>query len=362
MKFKPNAETFNSLIADESFQRWLSGNGSKEDNERWAKWLKEDPQNEALYKQALNLWQTAQFKSYPLPDVQNELEKLLIRLNLHSDKSKTMHDGSRSNILPMNKKSFWKLGAAVISAAAVLLIVFHLNIRILNVSFGDEFTTVTTNYGQRITLRLDDGSKIILNSNSTLKYPKKITPDTRRELYLHGEAYFEVTRKPAGPQQEFTVSTDEGLISVIGTSFTVSSRKQQTKVALLKGVIKVIARDKSDNSKKISASIILKPGQCLRFSQNAKVLKPQNNISSLQASWWKDQLILNNTSVEEIVVRLKETYGVDVEIKDRKLLKKTITGSIENNSLDFIIETLSSVLQIPVRVEGNKVIFEKSNT
>ncbi|APF18590.1 anti-FecI sigma factor, FecR [Caldithrix abyssi DSM 13497] len=360
MKYKTNEKLVDALLSDESFQRWLSGNGSEEDNEKWSRWLGEGPQNEAMYRQALELWQAAQFKKYPLPNVHSELNKLFNRLNMQNDQCKPKCSKSRPTILTMNRQLFWKLGAAAISAAAVLLIVFHLNFSILNFSFGDEFTTVTTKYGQRITLHLEDGSKIILNSNSILKYPKNLTPETKRELYLHGEAYFEVTRKPAGPQHDFTVVTDEGLISVIGTSFTVSSRKHQTKVALLKGIVKVMARDKSDNFK-ISTSIIMKAGQCLRFTQKAKVLKPQNNISSLQASWWKDQLILNNTSLEEIVARLKETYGVEVELKDQQLLKKTITGSIENNSLDFIIKTLSSVLQVPVSVEGNKVIFEKSN-
>ncbi|NOX87415.1 MAG: DUF4974 domain-containing protein [Calditrichaeota bacterium] len=360
MKFKQNTNELDSLITDEGFQLWISGNGSKDDNEKWGKWLNENPRNKALYNEALKLWQAGQFKSYPLPDVQAELNKLLNNLNLNVDKTETKINKSRPVILQMNKRRLWKIGAAVISAAAVLLIAFHLNIPILNFSFGEKFTTVATKFGERITLNLADGSKVILNGNSTLKYPKNFTPETKRELYLKGEAYFEVTKKPLGPQHNFTVATDEGLITVIGTSFTVSSRKNQTKVALIKGMIKVMAKEKSDDLR-ISASVIMNPGEFLYFSKNARELNPQNDISSLQTSWWKDRLILNHTSMEEVVARLKETYGVDVEIKDDKLLKRTITGSIENNNLDFIIETLGKVLQVPVCIKGNKVIFEKSN-
>ncbi len=360
MKFKQNLEELESLITDESFQMWISGNGDTSNNKKWENWLNENSSHKMLYKKALKLWQAGQFKSHPLPDIQAEFKKLFNHLNLPIDKNETKINKSHPALLPMNKQLFWKLGAAVISAAAVLLIVLHLNIPLFNFSFGAKFITVSTHFGERITLNLADGSKVILNGNSILRYPKNFSGKTKRELYLKGEAYFKVTKKPLGPQHNFTVITNEGLITVIGTIFTVNSRKNQTKVALIKGIVKVMAKEKSD-SHKISASVIMKPGEFLNFTQNTHKLKPQNSISSLQTSWWKNRLILNNTSMEEIINHLKDTYGIDVVIKDKKLLKRTITGSIENNNLQFILETLGKVLQVPVYIKGNKVIFEKSN-
>ena len=360
MKFKQNQKDLDSIIMDESFQLWISGNGSKADNKRWEKWLNAHPKNKVIYKETVKLWQAGEFRSHRLPYVQAELNKLLANLNLNIDQGKTEKNKFRPTILPMNKRHFWKIGAAVISAAAILLIVFRLNISLLNLHFGEKYTRVTTEFGKKTKLILADGSTVILNGNSTLKYPSNFTSQTKRELYLKGEAYFEVTKKPIGPQHNFTVATDEGLITVIGTRFTVNSRKNQTKVALIQGRIKVMVREKSDDQK-IFTSVIMSPGEFLQFTKNAQNLSPKNNISSLQKSWWKDRLILNHTSLKKIITWLKETYGVDVEIKDDRLLKRTITGSIENNNLNFIIETLGKVLQVPVSINGNTVIFKTSN-
>jgi ferric-dicitrate binding protein FerR (iron transport regulator) len=360
MKFKQNKKNLDSLNTDESFQLWISGNGTKTDNEKWKKWLNDHPYNKVLYNEALKIWQAGQFRSHSLPDVQIELNKLLDNLNLNTDKTETTKKNSHPTILQMNKRRFWKIGAAVISAAAILLIMFRLNISLPNNPFGEKYATVATKFSERTKLNLADGSTVILNGNSTLKYPADFTSETKRELYLKGEAYFEVTKKPIGPQHNFTVATDEGLITVIGTRFTVNSRKNQTKVALIQGRIKVMVKEKSDD-RKISASVIMRPGEFLHFGKNAQNLNPQNNISPLQTSWWKDRLILNHTSMKEVITWLKETYGVDVEIKDDRLLKRTITGSIENNNLNFIVETLGKVLQVPVSIKGNTVIFETTN-
>jgi len=129
---------------------------------------------------------------------------------------------------------------------------------------------------------------------------------------------------------------------------------------LLQGQIKVMAKTESDTNK-VSASVIMSPGESLKFVKNAQKLNPESTISSLQSSWWKDRLTLNNTSLKEMISWMKETYGIEVTISDETLLKRTISGSIENNNLDLIIETLSKVLQVPVTIKGNQVIFEKSN-
>ena len=360
MKFKQNPRNIDSIIMDESFQRWISGKGNKSDTEKWEKWLNAHPRNKTLLEEAVTLWQAGQFKSHRLPDVQNELNNLLTNLGLTVDRQEKEAKKARSLILPLNTGRLWKIGAAVITAAAILFIVARLNFSILLPAFGNKYTTVSTHYGERTKLVLADGSTVILNGHSTLKYPAHFTSGTKRKLFLKGEAYFEVTKKPAGPQHNFTVTTKEGMISVIGTKFTVYSRNNQTRVALLQGQIKVMAKTESDTNK-VSASVIMSPGESLKFVKNAQKLNPESTISSLQSSWWKDRLTLNNTSLKEMISWMKETYGIEVTISDETLLKRTISGSIENNNLDLIIETLSKVLQVPVTIKGNQVIFEKSN-
>jgi ferric-dicitrate binding protein FerR (iron transport regulator) len=364
MKHKEVTKNINSLITDESFQLHISGQGSKRQNRKWEAWCKENPENSKIYNEALNLWHAGQFKNHPVPDVQREWQKIDEKLNLKYGFIETKNNKSYTNIFSLYNYRIVKISAAVISAAAILLIALNFNLSIFNFiysPFDDEtYTSISTNFGERTKLNLGDGSVVILNANSYLRYPAKYNSETKRDFYLQGEAYFRVAKKPAGVQQKFTVSTDQGLITVLGTRFTVNSRKNQTEVVLISGSVKAMAKTELD-SQKISASVIMKPGEFLYFKKNAQDMKSQKVTKTLQTSWWKDQLVLNKTSLKELIIRLKETYGIEVEIKDDRLLERTITGSIENRDLNLIIETLGKVLQAPVYIKGNTVIFGKTN-
>lgn len=342
------------LLTDESFQLWISGNPDTVNNQKWEKWLTQNPEYKTIRDQALRIWQAAQFSRHPVPDVQAEFNRLGLTLNLRDETP------SPKNIIRMDNRRFWKISAAIVSAAAVLLIALALNISIPFFSPSGQYTTVTTGLGERTQLTLSDGSTVILNGNSTLEYPKEFSADEKRNAYLKGEAYFNITPKPAGFNDKFAVITNQGEIEVLGTWFTVHAKTKHTEVVLISGSVKAIAKEKPD-TQNISSSVIMKPGDYLRFENGAQILRPKRENVALKTSWWKNQLVLNQTSVSEIITRLEETYGVTVKLEDFTLSERTITGSIENNNLDLIIETLAKILQAPVSRKGNTVVFGKSN-
>ena len=99
------------------------------------------------------------------------------------------------------------------------------------------FATLHTAFGQRKELTLPDGSKIILNANSTLKYPAEWNAGTPRRFELAGEASFEVVDRPEGLQDDFIVYTEDGFVSVLGTQFVVAERGAGTRVVLGEGKV-----------------------------------------------------------------------------------------------------------------------------
>lgn len=341
------------FFADESFQLWISGNADSITNQKWEKWLAQNPEYKTIHDQALRIWQAAQFSSHSVPDIQAEFNRLRQTLNLPK------HSPPYRNIITMNNRRFRKISAAIVSLAAVLLIAIALNISIPFFSPSGQYTTITTVFGERTQLTLSDGSTVILNGNSTLKYPEEFSPDKKRITYLKGEAYFDITRKSAAFNNEFTVTTNHGEIEVLGTRFTVHATTKYTEVVLIRGSVKAIAKEKPD-TQNISASVIMKQGEYLRFDNGAQILTPKMGNIALKTSWWKNKLVLNQTSVKEIITRLEETYGIKVKLEDLNLSEKTISGSIENESLDLIIETLSKILRATVSREGNEVVFKKS--
>ncbi|KAA3662588.1 MAG: hypothetical protein DWQ10_02085, partial [Calditrichaeota bacterium] len=115
------------LINDESFQRWLSGNASDAEKQKWDDWLKLENQNQKIYRAAKNVWTAAQFHPAPAPNVDDELIRLQNRLGLDSNQAAILHIPSNveNKSGGIKSKSFNWLHAAAIAAGFILAIISY---------------------------------------------------------------------------------------------------------------------------------------------------------------------------------------------------------------------------------------------
>ena len=349
------------LITDESFQRWLSGTASSAEVNHWEQWAHQSSGNRKIYDDALELWNSGKFQAALKQDVDIEWEHLQNRFNLSQKHQKTysffnMESGHKWRF--NNKRLYWIGGFTV--AAILLVIVLQFNpFKMFPGSSNHQI--VTTEYGHRKALSLPDGTKIILNANSTLKYPAKWNKNTKRILQLQGEAYFNVIKKPAGSQNEFVVLTKDGRIKVVGTQFVVHERGKGTRVVVEEGRVEISPQQDNLKEPDEVSKVVLNSDQLLQFRKNTiKSGNPQNVNVMPYISWWQKQFILDKTQFSEIVQRIEDTYGLSVIINDDQLLNKTLSGSIENQNLDTIINALANALLISVVKQGNTIIFEKA--
>ncbi len=344
------------LLSDESFLRWLSGKASQEENEKWNRWLSEAGENQQLYKNARTLWEKTRFRSTSTPNTEEALQKLRNRLNLNALTSSSAQPRVSyridRHIGTWYKKRWLQLGFGI--AAAVLFLVFVWQYS--NIRKAEEYLTLTTQFGEQQLINLPDGSKIVLNANSTIRYPQSWNSNTKRHFFLKGEAYFEVTSQPEGPQHEFLVFTSDGLVRVLGTAFVVYDRGAGTRVVVEKGRVAVLSKA-LDRSKDYVATVQLVPGNMVLFHRGDKSLHPYSGAVNSYISWWKDSFVLNQTSFGEIVQRLEETYGVPIEVRDKRALNRVLSGSIENHDLNIILQTLSEILQLPVSRQDSVIVF-----
>ncbi|KAA3612595.1 MAG: DUF4974 domain-containing protein [Calditrichaeota bacterium] len=332
------------LIVDESFQRWLDNKASASEEKHWIAWLQDDRDNSMLYRQAKELWQTAQFRSVPAPNIEKELAKL--RKRLHADPA------SRATVLKFpSLKLFWNykqktskrgIRYAAIAATIALIIVtwniFH---------SGNQLTEIAqTNYGEHKSISLADGSTIRLNANTVLKGS---TSPAHYQFVLKGEACFQVV--PAS-NRRFTVKTVDGKIHVVGTKFVVHSRGDGTKAVVEEGVVQVEVFESSDDL------IELKNGNIINFHKGQINGAPRKTNVLVHTSWASDNLVFDETSFEEIVQRIEETFAVEIVVKDESLLQEKVSGSIENSDLRIIIEALAKALQVKYTQTGNTIVLE----
>lgn len=199
-------------------------------------------------------------------------------------------------------------------------------------AYKNLFNMLSTNKGEIYATILSDGSKIWLNSGSSIRYPVIFTGDERR-IEITGEAYFEVAHNPSKP---FIVKMNDMQVQVLGTHFNINSYNDEplTKTTLLEGSVRISTSNGMQ---------ILKPGQQAQISKSNE-MEIINNADVDQAIAWKNGAFsFRNTDLPSVMRQLSRWYDVDVEIAGNSN-KKRITGRIGRNlSLSEVLEGLETL-------------------
>lgn len=180
-------------------------------------------------------------------------------------------------------------------------------------------------------LMLADGTEVWLNATTKLRFPFSFTGD-KREVYLEGEAFFNVSKNSAQP---FIVHTEKSDIQVLGTTFNVSAYKNSiNSTSLVSGAV---------ISKTGTAQVTLKPGQKAILGKNNKINIKEFDEDEVLA-WMRGMYIFHNTSLTEIGGVIERWYGVKVVFDDPAMSAKKFTGGLEKTQkLDYFLETLKIV-------------------
>ncbi len=179
-----------------------------------------------------------------------------------------------------------------------------------------------------ISLRLNDGSIVWLNSQSSIRYPVAFLGD-ERQVEITGEAYFEVAKNLT---KKFIVASNGLNIEVLGTHFNVNSYNdnKNIKVTLLEGSVKII---------KGGGTCILKPGQQAQVAKEIQVLNGAN-IESVMA--WKNGFFsFSGTSVEELMNILGRWYNVEI-VFNKSIPNRQFGGQIAKSAnLSQVVKVLN---------------------
>ncbi|OOQ57956.1 FecR domain-containing protein [Mucilaginibacter pedocola] len=257
-------------------------------------------------------------------------------------------DGMRSNI----SLRLWALKKrrAVVRAAAVLAV--FITVMAGAFYYTKSVNTPSVNYitayaapAKTQVVLLPDGSKVTLNANTTLRFPEKFDGNSR-EVYLTGEAYFDVVHDTAMP---FVVRSGKLKTNVLGTTFTVSaySATQPMQVKVLTG--KVAVKDEVSN-----ALAVLTRGQWAASkagSENftmGKMANPEDAIA-----WIENKLIFEDTDLQDVAIRLGNKYNVQVNVKGSKLAHQHITGIFQSQSLGDILKAITQLTHSSYTVKQN---------
>lgn len=192
-------------------------------------------------------------------------------------------------------------------------------------------------------LVLPDSSRVWLNAESYLQYPENFEGMKRREVYLKGEGYFEVTKDAAHP---FMVKTDALETQVLGTSFNVKAYSgNDTQVTLLEGSVKVSDRHHKE--------LLLRPGE----HTDGQLRKTSVENCTDYRAWIDGQFYFDDVELVEIMRELGRWYNVDIVFTHKEIMQERLHFQAErSDSLQDILELLNCMQRVKARMEKGKVV------
>lgn len=319
-------------LEDTSFLNWAK-QSDDQDTSTWEHYFNRHPEQWELAKIGRSLVLGIRFQPIPVDEAESakELSALLRRLERDTSAAR---QAAKVRKMPISKS--W---VAVASVALFLLVSGLTYFQF----FYHSQVILTTGYGQQLETCMPDGSHVILNADSRLRYHSS----NPRKVWLEGEAFFEV-KKIVETKENFQVITEDLKVTVLGTSFNINTRNDQTKVFLQEGKVDLEVDDPH------TGIIQMKPGDLIAYSKTQNKLKEQrNNVSTLENASWKDgTLIFNDTPLQKALAEIEDIYGIQFIIQSEKLKEEVISGGVPIKNLQVTLQTLSEVYGIHIRPDG----------
>ena len=362
--------------------KYLSNESDESETIQVRQWETASPENKAILEKLQKAWNLATagagIKEW---DVKKSKEQFLLKL--------IQYQSTIENETPSFYENSWIIIRNVLTYAAVILLFIgipslfiyrHFFITPVESFEGKILTQISAPKGSKTEMVLADGSKVWLNAGSVLKYGTDFNK-TNREVFLDGEAYFDVAKNKNKP---FLVRTSKLTLRVLGTSFNVKSYSEENTIetTLIRGSVKV---EKSEMDGSIS-NYLLKPNQKAIFNKTvgdikfydlsdkksikkivevASVpnlpIKTQNSIEPLSAlvekdiSWKDGYFLVFDETLESIMIKVGRRFDINIEFKNQAIKKLRYSGKIKESTPEQILEALKITSPIEYEMKGKQV-------
>lgn len=237
------------------------------------------------------------------------------------------------------------------SIAAVLLFLVLVNEL---VEHGEK--SYQTDFGKHEKIVLPDESVVILNGHSNIHYSRTWKSDKPREIWLEGEAFFEVkhvaVKNRLQQSDSFRVYVSNLELTVMGTRFNVKKRRSMTEISLLEGRLRI-----EKNGEFIRQ---LKPGEAFVYDSIKQQLKDLERKPQANKAWTNNELDLDGYTLQEILFVLEDTYGYEITLQAPQLAQKRLTGTIPASDAEDILFVLKKVFNLKINQRANHLIISQN--
>ena len=332
-------EKVEDILTDERFLAWYFS-GSDTPGNSWQAMLESDPQLRSLNNEAKIIMKQLHFEEREVSD--SEMAEAFRKLK---EKISENDQEKKSPVIRMNgtRKRWW------LAAASIIILVIGSVAAWKSFSNVPDKLTHKTEFGQIVEQKLPDGTKVFLNANSSLSLGTDWDDNNPREVWIKGEAFFNVAK--TSNKQRFIVHASQFDVIVTGTQFNIVDRPGRANIMLQEGSVILKTKDGDE--------IVMKPGEFVEFKaeQFNKKEIPVENVAS-----WKERKLNfeKNTPVPEAAQMITEIYGIEVIAGDETIRSKVLTGMMPNDDLDVLLKAIEASLECKAERVGEKIIL-KSN-
>ena len=206
--------------------------------------------------------------------------------------------------------------------------------------------------GGEYQLMLADGTRVRVNSESELVFPTCFNSD-RREVFLKGEAYFQVAPDSDKP---FYVRVNDYIVKVTGTSFNVTSYTDDpcTMTTLVEGKVSVYGNDSTWNCD-------LTPGYMLKFDKGTARVTSEECDPRIYTSWIDGEFKFRDMRLEDIMKKLNRWYDFEVAYEEEELKDLRFSGAAEKyNPVEFLLKMIEEVTKVRFDIEGKRIMVKNN--
>ena len=324
---------------DAQLIRYFSGHLTEQQRAAFEAWVAEDPARETEVGRLRTLWQASSAVTSE-PDTEAALARV-------RERARSVSRPHRLARFAQAGAPFWRIAAAVVLLVGGGLVWRALESRDSGVEAPR--STYATARAQRATLTLPDSSKVFLNTDTRLEIPASFGRGAR-DVYLDGEAYFEVAHDARRP---FRVHTGRTVTQVLGTKFGVRARGGESgqRVAVVEGRV-AVARDSS-------IPTVLARGDVERLALDSAPAVTHGIDTDRMLGWTDGRLAFDKTPLPEVLADLSRWFDRDFVLGDSMLGRARLTTVLQGESLTETIAVLEAALDVKARVVGRTVILKR---
>jgi ferric-dicitrate binding protein FerR (iron transport regulator) len=308
-------------FTEQEIAKYLTSELSKEESVEIETWINKDPENKKKFLESKCIWElSGQVKESKLIDIELARSKVIKRL----------HGFGRQK----NFFTFLTKVAAILFLPLLITSMVYLFYKHSSAEIQEFYSEINVSYGTVTHFVLSDGTNVWLNSGSHFGYPTQFT-GASREVYLEGEAYFEVadSRKP------FVVRTRQMEVVAEGTSFNIAAYPDDEMILTTLVDGKVTLYKLIPDSKPIILTELVPNENATYYTRKNEVIISTTNVKE-NISWKDGKLIFDNDSFEEIVGKLGRWYNTDIRLIDPELKTYSYTATFTDETLLQVLELL----------------------